>query len=132
MIFKQQSPQTKIRLIGHSLGSELILSTLQVLAKKSYTDIVESVHFFGASVENNVATYKKFGKILQKTVKKKIINYYSPKDEVLHQSQQDGSAKNPLGLLGASGKNVPKFKQKRVFPKNHRFASYSAVLNTFP
>ncbi len=32
--FKANSPSTKIRLIGHSLGSQVILSTIQYLAKK--------------------------------------------------------------------------------------------------
>ena len=35
--FKKKSPNTKIRLMGHSLGSEVILSTLQKLASKNNT-----------------------------------------------------------------------------------------------
>ena len=33
--FKESSPNTKIRLMGHSLGSQVILSTLEYLAKKN-------------------------------------------------------------------------------------------------
>ncbi len=35
--FKQQSPDTKLQLIGHSLGTELILSTIEKLAKNKLT-----------------------------------------------------------------------------------------------
>ena len=37
--FKESSPKTKIRLMGHSLGSQVILSTIEYLAKKK-----ESTH----------------------------------------------------------------------------------------
>ena len=131
--FKKQSPATKIRLIGHSLGTELIVSCVQKLAKKSSTkDIIEGVYFFGSSVNSNAANPRKYGTALNRIVKTKIRNYYSPSDEVLNQSQKDGSVRNPLGLAGSKGKTISKYSQTRVFPKNHRFASYAAVLKSFP
>jgi len=131
--FKKMNPNTKIRLIGHSLGTEVIFSTIKKLATSSKNNnIIESVYFFGSSLENNFAHSNKSGKILQKIVKSKILNYYCPTDEVLKQSHQDGLVRNPLGYLGSSGKTVKKFKQKRIFAKNHRFASYSLMLKSFP
>ena len=131
--FKKTSPNTRIRLIGHSLGTEVILSTIKKLATSSKNyGIIESVYFFGSSLENNFAQPNKSGKILQKVVKNKILNYYCPTDEVLRQSHLDGLVKNPLGYMGSVGKTVKKFKQKRIFAKNHRFASYSLMLKSFP
>lgn len=133
MDFKKKSPNTKIRLIGHSLGTEVILSTIKKLASTpKNNNIIESVYFFGSSLENNFAQLNKSGKILQKIVKNKILNYYCPTDEVLKQSHQEGIVKNPLGYLGSSGNTVKKFMQKRVYAKNHRFASYSLMLRSFP
>ena len=131
--FKKKSPNTRIRLIGHSLGTEVILSTIKKLAtiSKNY-GIIESVYFFGSSLENNFAQPNKSGIILQKVVKNKILNYYCPTDEVLRQSHLEGLIKNPLGYMGSVGKTVKKFKQKRIFAKNHRFASYSLMLKSFP
>ena len=131
--FKKKSQITKIRLIGHSLGTQVILSTIKKLSSSpTNNNIIESVYFFGSSLENDFAQSKKFGKILQKIIKNKILNYYSPTDEVLKQSQQEGLIKNPLGYLGHGRNHVKKFFQKQILVKNHRFASYSKMLKSFP
>jgi hypothetical protein len=131
--FKLTSPKTKIRLMGHSLGSQVILSTLEYLAKKKQNiGIVESVYLFGASITEDVPSSKKYGQILQTIVHSKIVNHYAPTDEVLSWANNEKYVKGPLGLNGAIGKPVKKYRQKLVKPKNHRFASYAAVLNSFP
>ena len=130
--FKSVSPKTKIHLLGHSLGSQVILSTVENLAKKNHTGIIESVHFFGASITSDVPSSKKYGKLLDKVIRGKIVNYFSPTDEVLNWANNEKFVKGPLGLNGAVGKIISKYHQKLVKPKNHRFASYAAVLNSFP
>ncbi len=131
--FKTTSPKTKIRLMGHSLGSQVILSTVEYLAKKKQNfGIIDSVYFFGASITEDVPSSKKYGKILQNIIHKKIINHYAPTDDVLYWSDKMGYVKGPLGLKGVIGKPISKYHQKLVKPKNHRFASYVAVLNSFP
>jgi len=68
MDFKKQSPQTKIRLIGHSLGSTVIVSTVQNLARKRKNkNIIESVHFFGASIQSDSINPKKTWQRLAKS-----------------------------------------------------------------
>jgi len=131
--FKITSPKTKIRLMGHSLGSQVILSTIEYLAKKKKnTRIIESVYFFGASITEDTPSSKKYGKILQSIINKKIVNHYAPTDDVLNWANTEKYVNGPLGLKGAIGKPISKYHQKLVKPKNHRFASYAAVLNSFP
>ena len=131
--FKKKNPHTKIRLIGHSLGTEVILNTIKKLVSSSKNQgIIESVYFFGSSISSDIIKTKKYGKILQKIVRNRIKNYYSPIDEVLKQSHKDGSVKNPLGYLGITDKTIPKIIQIRVYPKNHRFASYVTMMKSFP
>ena len=131
--FKKKSSKTKIRLIGHSLGTQVILSTIKNLSKKPNNEgMVESIHFFGASITGDVPSSKKFGKLLQKIVRKKIVNCYSPTDEVLKYADDKNQVKNPLGLYGVSGKPISKYTQKLVKPKNHRFVSYAKKLDRFP
>ncbi len=131
--FKSTSPKSKIRLMGHSLGSQVILSTVERLSKKSQNDgIIESAHFFGASITSDVPSSKKYGKLLQKIIRGKIVNHYSPTDEVLFWGDKANYVSGPLGLYGATGKTISKYNQKQVSPENHRFASYAAVLKSFP
>lgn len=131
--FKSKSPHTKIRLMGHSLGSQVILSTIEHLSKKPQNrGIIEGVYFFGASITADAPSSKKYGKLLDMIVSKKIVNHFSPSDEVLGWAEKQKFVNGPLGLNGATGKTIPKYHQKMVKPKNHRFASYAAVLMRFP
>jgi hypothetical protein len=75
---------------------------------------------------------KKDGRFFQKVVRMRVKNYFSPNDNVLKESHQDGSVKNPLGYFGSTGSKISKLSNFRVYPKNHRFVSYSIVLKSFP
>ena len=131
--FKKENPSVRIRLIGHSLGSLVILSTIMKLkSKNSKRNIIQSIHFFGASVPSDSFNPQKYGKIAQIVVKEKIKNYYAPTDEVLKTADDWDVVKRPLGLNGAHGKTIKKFIQKKVKPKNHRFASYAKTLYSYP
>ena len=58
--FKKKNPNTRIRLIGHSLGTEVISSTIKKLAISSKNhNLIESAHFFGSSLHSNFAQPKK-------------------------------------------------------------------------
>ena len=131
--FKTINPKIKIRLIGHSLGSQVILSTVEYLAKKKQNKgIIESVYFFGASITDDVPSSKKYGKLLDVIINKKIINHYAPTDDVLKWADDEKYVKGPLGLCGAIGNPIRKYHQKLTKPQNHRFASYAKTLNSFP
>ena len=130
--FKQKSPETKIRLMGHSLGAHVILSTIKNLAKNTKNKgIIEAVYLFGGSIPSDALNVKS-ALYVQKIVSKKIRNYYNPHDEVLHVVGDWNWADTPIGYKGAHGKTISKYSQTMVKPKNHRFASYAAVLRSFP
>jgi len=130
--FKQKSPETKIRLMGHSLGAHVILSMIDNLARNAKNKgIIEAVYFFGGSIPND-ALNPRNGSHAQRIVATKIKNYYSPDDEVLRLADNWNWVNTPIGYRGARGKTIPKYSQTMVKPKNHRFASYAAVLRSFP
>jgi hypothetical protein len=130
--FKQKSPETKIRLMGHSLGAHVILSMIDNLARNAKNKgIIEAVYFFGGSIPS-VALNSKNGSHAQRIVATKIKNYYSPDDEVLRLADNWNWVNTPIGYRGARGKTISKYSQIMVKPKNHRFASYAAVLRSFP
>jgi len=130
--FKHRSPETKIRLMGHSLGAHVIMSTIKNLARNTKNKgIIEAVYFFGGSIPSNSLNMKN-GSIAQKVVARKIRNYYSPYDDVLRSVDDWNWNVTPIGYKGAKGKTISKYSQTMVRPKNHRFASYAAVLRSFP
>jgi len=130
--FTQKSPETKIRPMGHSLGAHVILSMIDNLARNAKNKgIIEAVYFFGGSIPSD-ALNSKNGSHAQRIVATKIKNYYSPDDEVLRLADNWNWVNTPIGYKGAHGKTIPKYSQTMVKPKNHRFASYAAVLRSFP
>ncbi|MDI1495621.1 MAG: hypothetical protein K8823_929 [Cenarchaeum symbiont of Oopsacas minuta] len=129
--FSKSNPKTKFRLLGHSLGSEVISKTIQHLDKTKHYHLVSGIYFFGASVPSCTICLDRTGAIMQRTVEKKIVNYYNPNDNVLQEATDEKSIQKPLGL-GISCKPISKYVQRRVWPINHRFASYAATLEHFP
>jgi hypothetical protein len=93
--------------------------------------IIEAVYFFGGSIPND-ALNPRNGSYAQRIVATKIKNYYSPDDEVLRLADNWNWVNTPIGYRGARGKTISKYSQTMVKPKNHRFASYAAVLRSFP
>ena len=119
--------------MGHSLGAQVILSTIQSLARNSKNKgIIESVYFFGASIPANSLAPHIHGNKFQKIVNKKIINYYSPYDDVLKAAHDEKWVESPIGYRGALGTVCSKYHQKSVHPQNHRFASYAKTIHSFP
>ena len=130
---KSKNPSIKIRLMGHSLGAQVILSTVESLAKNSENNgIIESAHLFGASIPANSLSPKIHGNKFQKIVNKKIINHYSPYDDVLKAAHDEKWVDSPIGYRGALGTTCKKYHQKQVRPQNHRFASYAKTIKSFP
>ena len=130
---KAKKPSQKIRLMGHSLGAQVILSAVQALAKNPKNKgIIESVHLFGASIPANSFNARKSGSMFQKTVNKKITNYFSPYDDVLKAANDECWVDSPLGYNGTTGTPISKYSQKMVRPRNHRFASYARTIKSFP
>ena len=119
--------------MGHSLGAQVILSTIHTLAKSQKNKgIIESVHLFGASIPADSMKPLIHGNEFQKIVNKKIINHYSPYDDVLKAAHDEKWVESPIGYRGALGTTCPKYVQKLVRPQNHRFASYAKTIKSFP
>lgn len=128
--FKKAYPGTRIRLMGHSLGSEVVLHAILHLEQKP--GIVESAHFFGSSISSRALDDKKIRRAVRIAVRSEMVNYYSRHDEVLRHSHEQKLVPSPLGYAGYHGSAMPKYRQKKVRPENHRFASYMAVLTGYP
>ena len=132
VVFKRKSPNTNIRLMGHSLGAHVIQSTIKNLSKNTKNKgIIEAVYLFGGSIPANSFSPTN-GSTMQRIVSTKIKNYYSPYDDVLRLAEEWNWMVTPIGYKGAYGKTISKYTQTMLKPKNHRFVSYAASLSSFP
>jgi len=136
---KTKRDDIMVRLLGHSLGSEVIHAAVMHLARMDDTaGIIESVHLFGASLPADIQDRLEVRGAMDHIIRGTIVNYYSPTDEVLSEEavsddHTTAMAGDPIGLNGAvRGKWSPRYVQHMVAPENHRFASYAAVLQSFP
>ncbi len=128
-------PHVRIRLIGHSLGSLVIDSALRRLdSLKTGSNAVESVHLFGASLGVARAASAQSRHAVRRVVRRRLVNCYCPTDEVLRHSADAGDIDAPVGLVGLpTPRRLPAhYAQRRLYPRNHRFASYVAALRSFP
>jgi hypothetical protein len=128
--FKKKNPNTKIRLVGHSLGTEVIVHALVHLTNKK--DIVESVYFFAGSLSQNFLQRKLVKNILQTTIRQKIFNYYDLCDAVLQKAHILKIVNKPIGCFGMPQNKIKKHVQRRLKTQNHRFLSYSLKLERYP
>ena len=124
-----RSHGTAVRLLGHSLGSEVIVSAVRHLRRGGHAPLIRSVHLFAASAtRNDLASTRR---MLDEAVSDSIKNYYHEGDKELARGHDAGLNKCPAGLYGM-GFDDEKFRNIPVSPENHRFASYAAVLESFP
>lgn len=126
-------PRARIRLLGHSLGSLVIDGALRRLDARGMRGAVESVHLFGASLEEARAASAPSRRAVARVVRGRVVNCCCATDEVLLAAAGAGEVASPIGLLGIVPPRRPaRYTQRRVRPKNHRFASYLAALRSFP
>ena len=125
--FARSAPGAGVRLVGHSLGSNVVLSALRRLVGSGVA--VESVHFFGSSIP--ASPFVDGLDAIAGSVRDRILNYYCPRDEVLLAASRDGLLEGPLGLCGLKDGH-DKYAQVMVQPEDHRFASYLQTLDSFP
>ena len=100
--FKNKCPNTdNIRLIAHSLGAEVVDSTLVSLDNNTnWNSKITSVHLLVAAINNQViAKNTAFGNATEHIVDK-FYNLYNPEDDGLEVNQLIENH-NPLGLVGA-------------------------------
>jgi pimeloyl-ACP methyl ester carboxylesterase len=123
--YKGACPSDEVRLIGHSLGSRVILSALQSLHDESRGKIIRSVHLMGAAVDDeqvstndrlclsNIPPLPCSGKAIESTVQTKLYNLHNPEDNMLDPGwvYKDDYA---LGLDGSYGSRPNNYEQYSV------------------
>ena len=116
---------TRVRLLGHSLGSEVIFHCVMHLAYgplggppaasaaaglRPYSrGIIESVHLFGSSLPADVQDGAAARLAIDHAVRDRLVNCYAPSDDVLLQAESEEffpGGVGPLGLRGAASRSA--------------------------
>lgn len=108
--FKTRCKDINIRLIAHSLGANVVNSTLVTLNNnEKWTNNgfkITSVHLLGAAINNNaISRNTTLGKAIEKVVDD-FYNLYDPEDNMLEYVYSHIVNQGALGLLGAQH-NLP-------------------------
>lgn len=82
MDYKCDNPSTDVRLIGHSMGTRVILNAIDTLDKNNNCGKLASVHFIGSAVDNEEVGMADFGGAIQSQVVQ-LYNKYSFEDSSL-------------------------------------------------
>ena len=104
MDYQSMCPDTKIRLIGHSMGARVILNALQVLDGSAAWGAtgaeIRSVHVMGAAVDNGEVDRSVFGTFIENQVGE-FHNLWNPEDDVLSGWYPFEEGDSALGESGA-------------------------------
>jgi pimeloyl-ACP methyl ester carboxylesterase len=102
--FDAACENTEIRLIGHSLGTRLILSSLEYLNKNHPALRLASVHVLGAAVDDGIISARSNFGIAIENQADEFHNKFSTEDDILEEVYFDSDR-----ALGESGgdRNVP-------------------------
>lgn len=132
--FKRDRPNldTRVRLLGHSLGSEVIFHCMMHLAygslggpttvtaraaaaatsitaelRPSSRGIIEGVHLFGSSLPADIQDGAAARRAIDHVIRGRLINCYAPSDDVLLEAESEEffpRGVGPLGLRGAASR----------------------------
>lgn len=114
--FKNKCKDTDIRIIAHSLGAEVVNSTLASLSSnQQWNEMsglnITSVHLLGAAIDrSSVAANTTFGKAIDKLVDD-FYNLRNSEDNMLEYVYRSVEERDALGLLGIS--------HSMALPKNY-------------
>lgn len=128
---KIENPDASIRIMGHSLGSEIVIHAAQHLHELKNHNSIEAAYLFAASIGREYLNQPQVSRSLQSVIHTTLTNYYYTDDEELQIGHNNGHNPYPAGLYGV-GSNLDTIQDVQVSPLNHRFSSYAKVLPSFP
>ncbi len=120
----ERNYKIKIRLVGHSLGCDVVKSAFDHMGFNH----IESTHLFGSPIEEDDLTH-----ILNFMNTSIVTNYYNPNDDVIKEGVTKGDLERPTCLHKVNKSNFPtKITSKRIYPDNHGMRAQMKALRSFP
>ena len=121
---RKNNYSAKIRLVGHSLGCDVVKSAFNYLGFNH----IHSTHLFGSPIEeDDLVDFSNFINTC------KVVNYYNPTDDVIKEGVTKGALERPSCLHKVNHINYPThIISKRLYAKNHGMRAHMNALRSFP
>jgi hypothetical protein len=112
--YKRENPDTKIRYISNSLGSQPIFESLKTLDENGYTEVVDSASIMGGTTPSgSVAVDGRYGDAIRNAVGD-VYNYRTPEDVTLCTYYEMAEGTEAVGCEGATGRTHESYHDRCV------------------
>ena len=102
--YKRENPDTKIRYVSNSLGSQPVFEALKTLDENGYTEVVDSASIMGGTAPSgSVAVDGRYGDAIRNAVGD-VYNYRTPEDVTLCTYYEMAEGTEAVGCAGATGR----------------------------
>lgn len=118
---RRRNPDTAVRLIGHSLGTRVVLAALGSLAVDDHPTgdwdgVVEHVTLLGAALDDEAPTpLGEYGDAVRDRAGA-VDNFHTPADERLARGYRSVEFEAPLGTVGADGPTPTNYEDHNAGP----------------
>lgn len=124
--YADQNPHTTLRLVGHSLGAKVTLSTVETLNEWGLTDVVDSATLLGGAADaTSVGLGGGYGNDIQAAVGR-FDNFWKSDDQVLQWLYSSAEGMRAVGEVGCWGTQPANYTDHNVdYVTDH--SSYNEV-----
>jgi hypothetical protein len=112
--YRNENPDTSVRLVCHSLGARVLLRAIQVLDASEVREYVDSVTLLGGAADNDaVAVDGAYGPSIERAVGQ-ADNFWKNEDDVLNWAYTTAEWDSAVGEEGCEGTTPGNYQDHRV------------------
>ncbi len=112
--YRNENPDTRIRLVCHSLGARVLLRAIEVLDDSDVTDYVDSISLLGGAADNDaVSTGGRYGPHVANAVGQ-ADNFWKDEDDVLNWAYTTAEWDSAVGEEGCEGTQPGNYQDHNV------------------
>jgi heme-degrading monooxygenase HmoA len=122
--YREQNPDTRMRLVCHSLGARVELGAVEVLSNSDVTDYVDSITLLGGAADNDaVSTGGRYGPHIANAVGQ-ADNFWKDEDDVLNWAYTTAEWDSAVGEEGCEGTQPANYQDHNVDYVPDHFSYY--------
>lgn len=112
--YRERNPDTRLRLVCHSLGARVLLRSVEVLNDSNVTDFVDSITLLGGAADNDaVSTGGAYGPDIANAVGQ-ADNFWKDEDDVLNWAYTTAEWDSAVGEEGCEGTQPANYQDHNV------------------